>query len=150
MDVMRVLIPGFLEALAVAAARDGLARDLFAALVAALAGIAVIFYAAASDLFELKIFKFDPFALRLPKQTRIEYWYTRAARWLEAFLAGGGWRYAKAKKRAKVSIKRDWRRFRSEARRLMPEAARRLNRDIALGALAIAIALVALLIMRLT
>jgi hypothetical protein len=32
---------------------------------------------------------------------------------------------------------------------MLPEAARRLNRDIALGALAIAVALVALLIMRL-
>jgi len=133
-----------------AAGNDGLAKDLLAALVAALAGIAVMFYAAASDLFELKVFKFDPFAFRLPKQARIEYWYTRAARWLEAFLAGGGWRYAKAKKRAKVSIKRDWRRLRRETRRLLPEAVQRLNRDIALGALAIAIALVALLIMRLT
>lgn len=131
-------------------AENGLAKDLLAAVIAALAGLAVIAYAAASDLFELKIFKFDPFALRYPREARIEYWYTRAARRFEAFLARGGWNYAKAKKQAKVTFKRDWRKLRKETRRLLPEAARRLNRDIALGALAIAIALVALLIMRLT
>jgi len=132
------------------ASSGGLAEDLLAALIAALAGLAVIAYAAASDLFELKIFKFDPFAFKYPREARIEYWYTRAARRFEAFLARGGWNYAKAKKQAKVAMKRDWRRLRGEARRLLPEAARRLNRDIALGALAIAISLVALLIMRLT
>ncbi|NPV58230.1 MAG: hypothetical protein HPY75_01040 [Actinobacteria bacterium] len=131
---------------AVRAAENGLARDFFAVLVAAVAGIAVIFYAAASDLFDLKLFKFDPFSMRVPKEARVEYWYTRAARWFEAFLAGGGWRYAKAKKQAKVRIKGDWRRLRRETRRMLPEAARRLNRDIALGALAIAVVLVALLI----
>ncbi|MDI7252391.1 MAG: hypothetical protein QME89_07505, partial [Actinomycetota bacterium] len=73
----------------------------------------------------------------------------REARRFQAFLASGGWSYAKFKKRAKVAFKRDWRRFRRETRRMLPEAARRLNRDIALGALAIAVALVALLIMRL-
>jgi len=129
-----------------AAAENGLARDLFAVLVAAAAGIAVLLYAAASDLFELKLFKFDPYSVKVPKEARVEYWYTRAARWFEAFLAGGGWRYAKAKKQAKVRIKGDWRRLRRETRRLLPEAARRLNRDIALGALAIAVVLVALLI----
>lgn len=133
-----------------AASNGGLANDLLAAFIAALAGLAVICYAAASDLFRLKIFKFDPFALKYPREARIEYWYTRAARRFEAFLARGGWNYAKAKKQAKVAIKRDWRKLRREARRLMPEAAQRLNRDIALGALAIAVALVALLIMRLT
>ncbi len=126
-----------------------LGRDLFAAFVAALAGVAVLLYAAASDLFQLKTFKFDPFSLRYPREARIEYWYVRAARRFQAFLAGGGWSYAKFKKRAKVSFKRDWRRLRRETRRMLPEAARRLNRDIALGALAIAVALVALLIMRL-
>ena len=131
------------------AAESGLARDLFAAFVAALAGMAVLLYAAASDLFDLKIFKFDPFSVRLPREARIDYWYVRAARRFQAFLAQGGWNYAKAKKRAKVAFKRDWRRMRRETRRLLPEAARRLNRDIALGALAIAMALVALLIMRL-
>ncbi len=133
-----------------ALADNGLAKDLLAAAVAALAGLAVIAYAAASDLFDLKLFKFDPFALKYPKEARIEYWYTRAARRFEAFLARGGWNYAKAKKRAKVRVKGDWRRLRRESRRLLPDAARRLNRDIALGALAIAIALVVLLIMRLT
>lgn len=131
------------------AAENGLAKDFFAAVVAALAGVAVLLYAAASDLFELKFFKFDPFTLRLPKEARIEYWYVRAARKFQAFLAGGGWNYAKIKKRAKVTFKRDWRRLRRETRRMLPEAVRRLNRDIALGALAVAVALVALLIMRL-
>ncbi|MBC7229390.1 MAG: hypothetical protein H5T74_03225 [Actinobacteria bacterium] len=128
------------------AAAEGLGRDLFAVLVAAGAGIAVLLYAAASDLFELKLFKFDPYSVRLPKEARVEYWYTRAARRFEAFLAGGGWKYAKAKKQAKVRIKGDWRRLRRETRRMLPEAARRLNRDIAMGALAIAVVLVALLI----
>ncbi|MBC7252416.1 MAG: hypothetical protein H5T72_00400 [Actinobacteria bacterium] len=128
---------------------NNLGRDIFAAFIAALAGVAVLLYAAASDLFDLKFFKFDPFSLRYPREARIEYWYVRAARRFQAFLAGGGWSYAKLKKRAKVAFKRDWRRFRREARRMLPEAARRLNRDIALGALAIAVALVALLIMRL-
>ncbi|MBC7253711.1 MAG: hypothetical protein H5T72_07065 [Actinobacteria bacterium] len=126
-----------------------LGRDLFAAFIAALAGVAVILYAAASDLFDLKLFKFDPFSLRYPRKASIEYWYVRAARRFQAFLAGGGWNYAKFKKRVKVAFKRDWRRMRRETRRMLPEAARRLNRDIALGALTIAVALVALLIMRL-
>ncbi|MGQ9474496.1 MAG: hypothetical protein ACUVRX_04295 [Actinomycetota bacterium] len=130
-------------------ASSNLGRDLFAAFIAALAGMAVLLYAAASDLFDLKIFKFDPFSLRYPREARIEYWYVRAARKFQAFLAGGGWNYAMFKKRVKVAFKRDWRRMRREARRMLPEAARRLNRDIALGALAIAVALVALLVMRL-
>lgn len=130
-------------------AESSIGRDFLAVVVAALGGISVIFYAAASDLFELKLFKFDPYALRLPKRTRVEYWYTRLAKWFESFLLGGGWSYAKAKKRAKVVFKREGRRLRSETRRMLPEAARRLNRDIALGALAIAIALLALLIVSL-
>ena len=65
---------------AVAAAEGGFSRDFFAVIVAALAGIAVLLYAAASDLFELKLFKFDPYALKLPKQAKVEYWYTRAAK----------------------------------------------------------------------
>lgn len=136
-------------AIRVMAVENQLAKDVFAAFIAAMAGIAVIFYAAASDLFRLKLFKFDPFSLRVPKETRVEYWYTRAARWFQAFLVEGGWRYAKVKKRAKVGFRRDWRRLRREMRRLLPEAVQRLNRDIALGALAIAMSLVFLLIMRL-
>jgi len=132
-----------------AIAGNGAAEDLLAIAVAAAAGIAVLLYAASSDLFDLKLFKFDPMAFRLPKQTRVEYWYTRAARRFEAFLAGGGWSYAKAKKRARLAFSREGRRLRQEARRLLPEAVRRLNRDIALGVLAIAITLVALLIFRL-
>ncbi|MBN2026380.1 MAG: hypothetical protein JW854_06460 [Actinobacteria bacterium] len=156
------------------AAEGGLGKDFFAILVAALAGIGVLFYAAASDLFELKVFKFDPYSFRLPKEVRVEYWYTRAARrvwsWLsikppketrvdywytrsarrfEAFLASGGWSYAKAKKQAKVRTKGNWRRMRKETRRMLPEAVKRLNRDVALGALAIAIVLVVLLVVSL-
>jgi hypothetical protein len=130
-------------------AENGLAKDVFAAFMAGLAGLAVILYAASSDLFDLKIFKFDPFAIKLPRETRIEYWYTRAAKKFESVLTGGGWSYAKVRKRVKVTFKREERRLRSETRRMLPEAVRRLNRDIALGALAIAITLVALLILRL-
>lgn len=160
--------------LAPVAAENGFTRDFFAILLAALAGIAVLFYAAASDLFELKLFKFDPYSFKLPrgvkveywytrtarkvwswlsikppKETRVDYWYTRAVRRFESFLADGGWRYAKAKKQAKVRVKRDWRSMRKQTRALLPEAARRLNRDIALGALAIAIVLVVLLVVSL-
>lgn len=156
------------------AAGNGAAEDIFAAMVAAVAGIAVLLYAASSDLFDLKLFKFDPKAARLPKQARVEYWYARAARrlwsWLSvkpprqarvdywyaraakrlyASLTDGGWSYAKAKKRSKVRVRRDWRRMRGETRRLLPDAVRRLNRDIALGVMAIAVTLVALLVLRL-
>jgi hypothetical protein len=131
-----------------AAADNGAVKDIFAIFVAALAGFAVLLYAAASDLFDLKLFKFDPMSLRLPKQTRIEYWYTRSARKFESALTGGGWSYAKFKKWFKVTFSREGRRLRKQARRMLPDAVRRLNRDIALGVLAIAIVLVALLILR--
>jgi len=134
---------------AIRAAENGAVKDVFGILVAALAGFAVLIYAAASDLFKLKVFKFDPFAFKIPKETRVEYWYTRAARRFESFLSSGGWSYAKAKKQAKVRVKRDWRSMRKETRRVMPEAVKRLNRDIALGALVIAVVLVALLIISL-
>jgi hypothetical protein len=133
----------------VTAADGGLTRDFYAVLIAALAGIAVLVYAAASDLFDLKLFKFDPRAVRLPKEAKVEYWYTRSARRLEQFLADGGWRYAKAKKQAGVRVKRDWRSMRKQTRTVLPDAVKRLNRDIALGALAIAIVLVALLLVSL-
>jgi hypothetical protein len=142
-------LTGFEAALRTVAAAGEAGRDFLAVLVAVMGGAAVLFYAASSDLFRLKLFKFDPFALKLPRQTRIEYWYTRAARRWESFLADGGWRYAKAKKSAKVKTKTGWRSLRREARRLLPEAVRRLNRDIALGVLAITIVLVALLLARL-
>lgn len=131
------------------AAENGFTRDFFAILLAALAGIAVLFYAAASDLFELKLFKFDPYALKMPREARVEYWYTRVAKRFESFLADGGWKYAKAKKQAKVRVKRDWRSVRKQTRIMLPEAVKRMNRDIALGALAIAIVLVVLLVVSL-
>jgi hypothetical protein len=88
-------------------ATNNLGRDLFAAFIAALAGMAVLLYAAASDLFDLKFFKFDPFSLRYPREARIEYWYVRAARRFQAFLASGGWSYAKFKKRLEEVPARD-------------------------------------------
>jgi hypothetical protein len=124
-------------------------KNLLAVFVAAAAGVAVIFFAAASDLFELKVFKFDPYIFRLPREAKVEYWYVRAARKFRVFLLEGGWSYAKFKKWLKVTFKREGRRLRRETRRRLPEAARRLNRDLALGALAIAVVLVALLIMNL-
>ncbi len=125
-------------------------QDLLAVLVAVLGGVAVIIYAAASELFELKFFKFDPFSLRLPKETRVEYWYTRGARKFWDALFSGSWSYAKLKKRAQVTMKLRGREFRKEARRRMPEQVRRLNRDIAIGALVIALVLVVLLLLNLT
>ena len=125
-------------------------KDLLAVMVAALGGMAVIAYAAASELFELKLFKFDPFSLRIPKETRVEYWYTRGARKFWEALFSGGWSYAKFKKRARVAVKLRGREFRREARRRMPEQVRRLNRDIAIGTLVIALVLVALLVLNLT
>lgn len=130
-------------------ANSGAAKDIFAVLVAVLAGFAVLLYAAASNLFDLKFLKFDPMGFKLPKQTRVEYWYVRAARKFESSLTGGGWSYAKLKKRAKLAFTKEGRRLRSETRKLLPEPVRRLNRDIALGVLAIAVTLVALLIFRL-
>jgi len=135
--------------LALLAAEGGVSKDFFAILVAALAGIAVLFFAAASDLFELKLFKFDPYAMKLPKEAKVEYWYTRTAKRLESFLADGGWSYAKAKKQARIKVKGNWRRMRKETRKMLPEAVKRLNRDVALGALAIAIVLVILLVISL-
>lgn len=117
----------FLQVEQVFIVEASVARDMFAAIVAALVGLSVLMYAAASDLFDLKLFKFDPYSS----------------------LFSGGWSYAKAKKRARITLKREGRRLRKVSRERMPEAVRRLNRDIALGALAIAIALVALLIMSL-
>lgn len=167
-------LSGVTGAMRLAAAADGFTKDFFAVLMAALAGIAVLLYAASSDLFDLKLFKFDPQAMRYPREGKVEYWYTRAARavwnWLsltppretrvdywytraarrfDSFLASGGWSYAKAKKQARVRAKRDWKKLRGQTRSMLPEAAKRLNRDIALGALAIAVVLVALLLVSL-
>jgi hypothetical protein len=130
-------------------AENGTAKDIFAVLVGLLAGFAVLLYAASSDLFELKFFKFNPKAFKLPKQTRVEYWYTKSARRVESTLTGGGWSYARFKKWAKVAFSRERRRLRRQARKMLPDAVKRLNRDIALGVLAIAIVLVALILIRL-
>jgi hypothetical protein len=128
---------------------NGVATDIWAIMVAALAGFSVLIYAASSELFQLKIFKFDPFAFKMPKETKVEYWYVKAARRFEKFLLGGSWNYAKVRKLARVDLKKRGRKLRGETRKLMPEAVSKLNRDIALGVLAIAIVLVALLILRL-
>ncbi len=84
-----------------------------------------------------------------PNETRIDYWYTRSSQRLESALASGGWGYAKAKKQARVRMKRDWRSMRRQARAMLPDAVKRLNRDIALGVLAIAVVLVAVLLVSL-
>lgn len=125
-------------------------RDLQAVLVAVAGGLAVIVYAAASDLFQLKLFKFDPFSIRLPKESRVEYWYTQGAKKFWEALFSGGWSYAKLKKRARLAVRLRGREFRKEARRRMPEQWSRLNRDIAVGTMVIALVLVFLLILNLT
>ncbi|OFW56162.1 MAG: hypothetical protein A2V52_00140 [Actinobacteria bacterium RBG_19FT_COMBO_54_7] len=130
-------------------ADNGLGRDIGAIAIAVLAGFSVLVFAASSDLFDLKIFKFDPFAFKMPKETKVEYWYVRAARRFEKFLLGGSWNYAKVRKRTRVDLKKRGRRLRVEMQKLMPEAVSRLNRDITMGVLAIAIVLVALLVLRL-
>jgi hypothetical protein len=110
-------------------------------------GIAVLLFAASSDLIDMKLFKFDPHSQRYPKEARVEYWYTRVAKRFESFLLGGGWSYAKAKKRARMAMKKGGKKLGDTTREKMPSAARRFNRDIAIGALAIAVVLVVLLVL---
>lgn len=100
-------------------------KYIVAAIVAILVGLAVLLYASSSDLVKLKLFKFDAYSS----------------------LFSGGWSYAKAKKRARLAVKREGKRLSETTREKMPETARRINRDIAIGALAIAIVLVVLLIL---
>jgi hypothetical protein len=146
-------------------------------LVALVGAVGVILYAASSDLFDLKLFKFDPSRARVPKRARVEYWYSDLARrWFGAlfaskekmpkqarveywysdlarrwydFLFKGGWRYASSKKTARVSMKQGWREWRKLVRKRMPEEVRRLNRDIALGVLILLVMLVAFLLIKL-
>lgn len=100
-------------------------RYVVAAIVAALVGLAVLLYASSSDLVKLKLFKFDAYSS----------------------LFSGGWSYAKAKKRARLAMRKGGKKLSETTRERMPEMARRVNRDIAIGALAIAIVLVVLLIL---
>lgn len=162
---------------AVVLAASDFQKDLLALLVALAGAIGVVFYAASSDLFDLKLFKFDPGKARMPKQARVEYWYTDLAkrwfgflftskenmpkqarvdywythlarRWYD-FLFKGGWRYASSKKTARVNVKRGWREWRQLVRKNMPEELKVLNRDIGLGALVLLIMLVAFLLIEL-
>jgi len=100
-------------------------RYIVAAIVAVLVGLAVLLYASSSGLVKLKLFKVDAYSS----------------------LFSGGWSYAKAKKRARLAVKRGGEKLSETTREKMPEVARRFNRDIAIGALAIAIVLVVLLIL---
>ena len=158
-------------------AASGFQKDLFALLVALAGAIGVILYAASSDLFDLKLFKIDPTRAKVPKQARVEYWYTGLARrwfgflftskenmprqarveywytglarrWYD-FLFKGGWRYASSKKTARLTVKRGWRDWRKLIRKNMPEEVSHLNRDMALGALVLLIMLVAFLLIEL-
>jgi hypothetical protein len=122
--------------------------DLLALVVAAMGAIGIILYASASELFDLKLLKLDPLQMRVPREIRIEYWYTRLAKRFYAFLFEGGWKYALGKKQAKVSIKRGYREFRKASKERLPEAVRKLNRDIALGTLVITVMLVAFLLIK--
>lgn len=96
-----------------------------AAIVAVLVGVAVLLFAASSDMVKLRLFKFDAYSS----------------------LFDGSWNYAKAKKRARMAMKREGKKLGEVTREKMPESARRINRDIAIGALAIAVMLVVLLIL---
>lgn len=100
-------------------------RYIVAAFVAILVGIAVLLFAASSDLIDMKLFKFDAYSK----------------------LFSGGWSYAKAKKRARVAMKKGGKKLSETTREKMPAAARSFNRDIAIGALAIAVVLVVLLVL---
>ncbi len=163
-----------LETVCLSAMAGGTGRGAAAVLLAAAAGVAAFLYAASSGLFGPKAFRLDPQAMRYPRrgkvefwyaqaaraawrwlsltpprEMRIDYWYARAARWLWSFLARAGWAYAQARKRTWAGLKRGWRRARGRARAMLPEAARGLQRDMALGALAMALVLVALLLLSL-
>jgi len=122
-------------------------KYVVAAIVAVLVGIAVLLFAASSDLIDMKLFKFDPHSQKYPEEAKVEYWYAKAAKRFESFLMGGGWSYAKAKKRARMAVKKGGKKLEDTTREKMPSAARRFNRDIAIGALAIAIVLVVLLVL---
>lgn len=124
-------------------------KDLLALLVGLAGAIGVILYAASSDLFDLKFFKIDPGRAKVPRRTRVEYWYSDLAkRWYD-FLFKGGWRYAKSKKTARVTMKRGWREWRRKVRKYMPDELKRLNRDMGLGALVLLIMLVLFLLVKL-
>jgi len=124
-------------------------KDLLAALVALAGAAGVVFYAASSDLFELKLFKFDPSRMRWPREVRVEHWYSGLARRWYDLLFQGGWRYARTKKTARVGIKRGFREMRRLMRQRMPEEFRRMNRDMALGAVVLLVMVVAFLLLKL-
>ncbi len=128
---------------------SGAQKDLLATLVALAGAAGVILYAASSELFDLKLFKFDPTRMRWPQEARIEHWYAGLARRWFDFLFKGGWRYASTKKSAKVGMKRGFRDLRRLMRKRMPEEFRRMNRDMALGALVLLLMAVAFLLLKL-
>ncbi len=85
----------------------------------------------------------------LPKEAKVEHWYTRLANTWNRMLLDGGWLYAKAKKRARVAFKKSYREMQKSSKEKVPGTFRRLNRDIAVGALIITITLVAFLLIKL-
>ena len=84
-----------------------------------------------------------------PRQATLDYWYARAARTLWSSLARAGRGYAGAVQRAWAAAKRRWGAARARLREAFPGMARRMRRDMALGALAIAAVLVGLLLLNL-
>jgi hypothetical protein len=129
-------------------ALSGAQKDLLAALVALAGAAGVVLYAASSELFDLKLFRLDPTRMRWPREARIEHWYAGLAkRWFD-FLFKGGWRYASTKKSARVGLKRGFRELRRLMRQRMPEEFRRMNRDMALGALVLLLMVVAFLLLK--
>ncbi len=128
---------------------SGAQKDLLAALVALAGAAGVLLYASSSELFDLKLFKLDTDRFKVPKQARVEYWYSGLARRWFDFLFKGGWKYASTKKTARVGMKRGFREMRRFLKERMPEEFRRMNRDMALGALVLLIMAVAFLLVRL-
>ncbi len=124
-------------------------RDILAILVAISGAAGLVIYLVATGAFKSKILRIDPSKVKMPKEVKVEHWYTRLARSWDRILFDSGWRYAKAKKRARVTFKKGYREMKKTAREKVPGAIRRMNRDIAVGALIITITLVAFLLIKL-
>jgi len=86
---------------------------------------------------------------KVPKEAKVEHWYTQLANTWNRMLLDSGWAYAKAKKRAQVAFKRGYREMKISTKEKAPKVFKLMNRDIAVGALIIAITLVAFLLIKL-
>ena len=89
------------------------------------------------------------YAARVPEKARPEYWYGSGARILFQVLGAGGEYYSLARRRGWAELQGLGRRLRVRIGTALGGGTKYLSRDIALGTLAIAIVLVALLIFRL-